>query len=380
MKIKDLANKGYGCVYCLTFPDGKEYVGKTLDIGSRIDLYIRNIDKEGSGGRVMDAIRSFGIDNIEISVLCRVDGMSRSDKELCLNILEIRYIRERDCIYPKGYNTSVGGELLGIPVEDITTDREYIDSLKNKSKAILCYNLSGDLVSEYPSVACCGYAIGCGEDSVRKALGRKSKPLCNRFYLVEKRYGFAPEHIDVPYYEVKEKVRYKYKTETIVNRREVTRDFTKYSISVIAYDTNGDFVGEYPSKLAACRALYGKNKSFPLGIYYKGFILYEKESDDYPKKIESIDAFIGKSLGNTYVRPEDLKDLPKSDVAFSRSIHSKLRVNFPINQYSLSGAFLQRFDSIRDASLITGIPYSAIYACVLGRTKRGKGYIWRKSE
>ena len=47
---------------------------------------------------------------------------------------------------------------------------------------------------------------------------------------------------------------------------------------------------------------------------------------------------------------------------------------------SLSGKLVAYFDSIRDASKITGIPYSGIYACVNGKTKKSKGFVWKKVE
>lgn len=37
-------------------------------------------------------------------------------------------------------------------------------------------------------------------------------------------------------------------------------------------------------------------------------------------------------------------------------------------------------DNLRDASKATGIPYSGIYACVNGRTRKSKGFVWRETE
>ena len=47
---------------------------------------------------------------------------------------------------------------------------------------------------------------------------------------------------------------------------------------------------------------------------------------------------------------------------------------------SLGGKLVAYFDSIRDAAKITGIPYSGIYACVNGKTKKSKGFVWKKIE
>lgn len=58
----------------------------------------------------------------------------------------------------------------------------------------------------------------------------------------------------------------------------------------------------------------------------------------------------------------------------------KVRLDLPIVQMSLSGKLVAYFDSIRDAAKITGIPYSGIYACVNGKTKKSKGFVWKKIE
>ena len=114
MEIKDLVSRKDSCVYCLEFPNGMRYVGKTRNLGDRIRIYLRNVD-EGTIGKVCDAIREFGWDSVNFSILASVSGMSKDDTELCLSILEIKYIREMDCIFPKGYNVSFGGEALRIP-------------------------------------------------------------------------------------------------------------------------------------------------------------------------------------------------------------------------------------------------------------------------
>ena len=58
----------------------------------------------------------------------------------------------------------------------------------------------------------------------------------------------------------------------------------------------------------------------------------------------------------------------------------KVFLDFPIAQMSLSGKLVAYFDSIRGASKITGFPYSGIYACVNGKTKKSKGFVWKKIE
>ena len=59
---------------------------------------------------------------------------------------------------------------------------------------------------------------------------------------------------------------------------------------------------------------------------------------------------------------------------------SKVGLDFQTVQVSLDGKVVAYFDSIRDAAKITGIPYSGIYACVNGVTKKSKGFVWKKIE
>ena len=55
-------------------------------------------------------------------------------------------------------------------------------------------------------------------------------------------------------------------------------------------------------------------------------------------------------------------------------------LDFPIAQMSLDGKVVAEYDNIRDAEKSTGIPYSGIYACANGKTKKSKGFVWKKIE
>ena len=53
---------------------------------------------------------------------------------------------------------------------------------------------------------------------------------------------------------------------------------------------------------------------------------------------------------------------------------------FPIAQMLLGGKLVAYFDFIRDAAKITGFSYSGIYACVNDKTRKSKGFVWKKIE
>ena len=115
MKLSEVKENS-ACIYKLTFPDGKSYVGQTKDLCDRVKLYIRNYE-QGKQTGVHRIISEFGLDEIEIEVLCRIVNLPEVEERLCLNILEIHYIKELGTLSPNGYNTSYGGEIFGIQPE-----------------------------------------------------------------------------------------------------------------------------------------------------------------------------------------------------------------------------------------------------------------------
>lgn len=379
MKILDYEKSHFACVYCLEFPNGKSYVGKTHDVGSRISLY----RKFGGSAKVNEAIRECGIENVGMKILVRIDGMSKVDAELCLGILEIRYIREMDCVFPKGYNVSLGGELLGVPIEHLTTDSATIKSLMKGNKILLEYDVEGNFVKEHASIARFAYEKGYDDKQVREYVD-KNKVYKGRHILRTKRYDYIPKKIEVDEIKVVEKVKYK----TVVEERVVVRqkDVTYCKVPVIVYDLNGDFVGEYESNNAACRALYGGKSYMTLGVYNGRYIAFKKTSDDYQKKIESSEELRYKVTCEEYKPINELEDRPTLDASIMNAPsghyckHEKLRHTFAVNQFKLNGEFVAQYKCLRDASDETGIQYAQIYNNVLGRTRKCKGYIFRRVD
>ena len=379
MKILDYERSHFGCVYCLEFPNGMKYVGKTHDVGGRVSLYKRF----GEGGKVNGAIKEFGIENVDMRILVRLEGMSKVDMELCLGILEIKYIREIDSVYPNGYNVSLGGELLGIPIKHLTTDADTIRSLMSGNKMLLEYDVEGNFVKEYDSISRFAYEKGYDEKRVRDYVD-KNKVYKGKHILRTKRYDYIPERIEVDDIKVVERVKYK----TVVEERVVVKqkDVTYSKVPIIVYDLNGDFVGEYESNNAACRALYSGVTYMPLGVYKMGYIAFKKTGDDYPKKIEGIEELKYKVTCEEYKPINELEDKPMLDASVLNAPsghygkHEKLRHNFAVNQFKLNGEFVAQYKCLRDASDETGIQYSQIYANVMGKTRKCKGYIFQRAD
>lgn len=376
MELQVLKKTHISCVYCLEFPNGKSYVGKCHDLGQRLGLYERCVSgvMREAGGKVVDALREFGFDRVGLRVLREVKCSDKTDREICLSILEIKYIRELNSCHPNGYNVSLGGEVLGIPVEHITTDEAMIKSLSGNSRVILEYDLSGNFIKEYPSLSRYAYERGFDEDSVRGSINKR-KPYFGKYYLRSKRYDVIPERIEVDEYQVKERIKYK----DIIEERVVIKEKVKKTdIPAIIYDMNGYFVGEYSSRAEAARNLVTV-KFMPWGKYCQGYIAFKKTSDDYPQKIENYIEFEGKVLDDVYRPASELADMRDNEFA-GRKRRYKLTNNFPIYQLAFDGTLVAEYPSIRDASEATGISYSLIYNCVKGQTRTAKGFIWQRAD
>lgn len=381
MTFEEAKRKHCACIYKIAFPDGKYYVGKTMDLGSRIQLYFRFYDSSRSG-ELSNAICRYGFDSLDISVLTEVSCKDKSDLDTALSILEIKYIRDLNTITPNGYNVSVGGEILGIRAENIYTG---LDVSKNygENKPILLYGVDGKFLKEYPSVLRCAYDLGLDDDDVRAHVNKK-RALCGKYLLREKKYNYVPKTICVSDVKVKERVRYK----NIIVPKYVEKEINVgRPCKSLLYDENGDFCGEFDSKIQALRS-FTNSHSVPYGAYFGGYIVYKKVSDDYPKKIEPYSEAADYILGDVYRPLSECDRISDSVKKKSRknyykkkgsSEHDSLINDFMVRQYNDSG-FEKVFQNIRDASKYTHIPYANIWACVFGRTKTCRGYHWEKYD
>ena len=83
-----------GKIYIVTNKiNGKQYVGQT----------VQN-DQKGHGILIRKSYKKYGYDNFDYEIL--VDGVDDFD---ALNQLEIKYIEEKNTLYPNGYNLERGG-------------------------------------------------------------------------------------------------------------------------------------------------------------------------------------------------------------------------------------------------------------------------------
>jgi group I intron endonuclease len=92
-----------GIVYCLTSPSNKQYIGQTI---RDFDLRLEEHKSRPDCIIIHSAIQKYGIKNFEKEILFT----NRDDNEDELDEMEIKFIKEKNTLYPNGYNIRTGGK------------------------------------------------------------------------------------------------------------------------------------------------------------------------------------------------------------------------------------------------------------------------------
>ena len=387
----------FACIYRIKFPDGKCYVGQTLNFYDRFKLYERiyrgkmGVDSS-KRGRVRNAIARFGLDSLEIDVLQKVSAGSKEDLQLCLSILEIKYIREQACIYPNGYNTSIGGELLGIPADVIET-KFGVNAIGYAGKPILVYDMAGNFVREYTSIAKCAYGLGVSENDVKYSLDKVGRLLKNTYMLREKRYGEVPKKI-LPF---EPEVIKKTKTEYDVVKEKVYKK-VELDSAAIMYDKQGNYVALFDNKSHSRKYLdIGFRVAF--GREFHGYYLFHYNGGEIKRNIGEIKSKVVKTILYddilAYGDVENIGELISLDVKEEKPKREKKpKVEKPknekkpkaikvpkkkprINKYTLDGDYVATYGTTTDAALADNVYPSAILACAKKKVRRCGDYIYR---
>lgn len=368
MKFDEVKKIKSACVYKLNFPDGKSYIGQTKNLRDRIDLYSNVLLFKKDRSKVESAIAEYGLDSIDYEVLASPCGLEGEDLLLALSILEIKYIRHFGTLCPNGYNASIGGELLGIPSDFISTSVGI--SNYSGSKPVLCYDIDGNFVMEFESIEKCAYGLGVDSSTLSPHID-KGTLFRNEYMLRFKRYGKVPEKI-LPF---KKKVIDKVIVNKIYEDKVILRERVKAAPrdQVLKYNADGEYCGTYDSTIDAAVSIGLKHLN--KGVLTRGFIFFDYDGGEIKQNIGRIER-AGK-------RTPKYSDFIKSSCSEKIEVPenkgwSKLINDFKVAKYDLSGNLVDVYDSIKHASYMNGIAYSGIWACVFGKTKKSKGYIWRK--
>ena len=379
MNLEEAKNSRVSCIYRITFPDGKCYVGRTKNLCKRVRLYERKVNDVSDNSRVMAALRECGLKSVSWDILSCVSVRDADDLSLCLSILEIKYIREQDCIYPKGYNTSIGGELLGIPADVIET-RFGVNATGYAGKPLLVYDKEGNFVSEHPSVAKCAYALGVPECYISNAVDKIA--LVRSTYMVrQKMYGDIPQKI-LPFAPQVVK-------KTVVEK-EVEKVFVKKELdnASIMYDEYGVYVGVFESTNQV-RKYIGIDCRFPFGREYHGYYLFHYNGGEIKK---SLGVFTSKTLTTTMYDDilalgdvENIGDMisfkvveEEKEEVERKEYHRK--ITRQVNKYTLDGEYIEAYDSISDAARANEVFESSIRSCCNRKTRKSGGFIYRFAD
>lgn len=94
-----------GCVYLITSPSGKQYVGQTIQaLSDRWRFHVWEALNGSANCRALaNAIRKYGVDSFKIDLLHESDDLDE------LNRLEAHEIETRRTLRPGGYNLLTGG-------------------------------------------------------------------------------------------------------------------------------------------------------------------------------------------------------------------------------------------------------------------------------
>ena len=161
-----------GIIYKYTSPNGKVYIGQTINESKRKNTHRQNAINDVKG-YFHNALRKYGFYSFKYEVLFEVKSKDRGRVFCILDALERFYIRKYDSRNEaKGYNIAEGGEgSKGFHHteehkqklrEQFYSSRLNSPEIKEKarqiniarcSKKCYQYSLDGTFIKEYPSVA-----------------------------------------------------------------------------------------------------------------------------------------------------------------------------------------------------------------------------------
>lgn len=120
-----------GIIYKYTAPNGKIYIGQTLNEERRRKEFFTQ--KKYSGFKFNNAIKKYKPENFEYEVLYKKEYNNQEEAFIDLNEQEIKYIKQYNSI-ENGYNISTGGMSINHVMNNEETKQRMINSLKEHYK------------------------------------------------------------------------------------------------------------------------------------------------------------------------------------------------------------------------------------------------------
>ena len=339
--------------------NGKVYIGQTRNIRKRWydHRYVAQHGGLNGTNKLYEHMRLYGVDNFEISVIESCTDSKLTDREgYWIDVYD-----STNC--EKGYNRK------GVRVSN--------------TNSISQYDLDGNLV-----------AIYSGKCEAAKITGVKSQCIekcCNKE--IDYSYGYIWRYSDddppQPY---------------VVNKERPVRQ----------YRFDGEFIMEYENTSVAAKetgiprsyigsCVYGRSMSAggyqwrfadedPPGEYtcYSTLCIEQYDLDfNYIATYNTLSEAASNFSGGTYCSTK-ISDCckGKSEEAygfiwrFSNKQRKLKQVNNhyaakEIDQYSIDGDYIQTYQSMKEASDMSGVPYWQIFLCCRGKKKSAGNYVWK---
>lgn len=339
-----------GVIYKYTFPNGKVYIGQTINPRSRKTQHL----SPSTGARNVGfwrAYKKYGSFDYE-----EIEEVNAPTEELLrdrLNDLEQHYIAEyksNDRRY--GYNLTSGGSVFVVNEEG----RKHMSEARTDKIPVLQYTLSGDFVAEYESTAAAAKAIGshassvyacCVGESRSKVKRHKVQMVKGHTFRFKKDYPDVPKHIDVKLTSIKKKV--------------------------LQYSLSGHLVREWDSIVEAEEAMNAERPGIRQCCYGK-----YRQSCGYMWRLMDENGIIPRTIPP--VRPKLKKPFPKlspEQVAKGKQVHFE-RYARPVYQFTFDGVFVSEYPSTKDAAIAVGGDRGTICnACKHQKVLSAYGYQWR---
>lgn len=188
-RFYDLDECRQGVVYKYTSPDGKVYIGQTINEKARKRIH-KFLGKEANCVFNI-AIREIGFENFEYTILYKseyiidVDRLKKKLKEL-----EQQYIQEYKSYDPEfGYNATLDGELDNVRTRSISEETKMKISIgqNKRKKKIGKYDLNDNLIETYESIEAASKSI-TNSSGTLKTIAKKISGVVNNQRITA--YGF----------------------------------------------------------------------------------------------------------------------------------------------------------------------------------------------
>lgn len=352
-----------GVIYILTNKlNGMMYIGQTHDLKQRMQRHLaaaRNKNTRNEGQSIVHAIREFGIEAFECSVLETVIAETKSELRNLLDEREKFYIAEYNAT-ENGYNITIGGGGLS----------GY--SLPESSRLAISKANKGRIISEEHKDAVRQSSIRMwNNDEYRRFMSKRMSGKGNPMYGVhligelnhsfgkpkseETKRKISAANMGHPGYPMSEETKRKLteiakRPKSAEHRRKLSeslkgRELLDRRKPVIQYDKKGKFIKEWTGICEAEEAL---------GIVHISECVLHKRN------------YAGGFVWRFKSDSGDILPIPKNTRR--------------IVQMDLNGKVIREFTSIREASATLGICYSSVSAAVQGVQKKAGGFKFKYKD